>query len=110
VARNDHKASNESLFRPLFDGAVAGVRKAYAALLAQVAELAKKYVRRKMGDHADADDLTQEILLSAHKALPTYDPARPCMPWLGAIMHYRMTDWVRTRYHAAEKMETLTFR
>ena len=105
MEKNDHKASNEALFRPLFDGAVAGDRKAYAALLAQVTELAKKYVRRKLGDHADADDLMQEILLSVHKALPTYDPARPCMPWLGAIMHYRMTDWVRTRYHSSEKMK-----
>lgn len=105
MAKNDHRASNEALFRPLFEQTAAGDRKAYTALLTQVAELAKRYVRRKMGDHADADDLVQEILISVHKALHTYDPARPCMPWLGAIMHYRMTDWLRTRYSAAEQQK-----
>lgn len=105
VAKNDHKASNEALFRPLFEGAVAGDRKAYSELLTQISHLAKKYVRRKMGEHADSDDLIQEILISVHKALHTYDPSRPCMPWLGAIMHYRLTDWLRSRYHASEKQK-----
>jgi len=103
VAQQNHKISNEKLFRPLFEGAVAGDRKAHSELLTQLSLLAKKYVRRKIGEHADSDDLIQEILISVHKALHTYDPARPCMPWLGAIMHYRLTDWLRSRYSPEEQ-------
>lgn len=86
------------LFRPLLEKAIAGNRKAYHELLTQLSLLAKKFVRRKIGEHPDMDDLVQEILLSVHKALHTYDPSRPCMPWLSAIMHYRVTDWLRSHY------------
>src|SRR4051794_26559592 len=36
-----------------------------------------------LGDAQDAEDVTQEVFLSAYKALPTYDPARSAMrTWL----------------------------
>lgn len=94
----DARVSNEAMFRPLFEAAVAGDRKAYALLLGRIAEFSRNYVRRKVGADVDIDDVVQEILISVNKALPTYDSKRPCMPWLGAIMHYRVSDWLRTRY------------
>lgn len=100
--QRDAKTLNEARFRPLFQGAVDGDRKTYAALLTEISVLARRYVRRKLGDQADGDDIVQEILISVHKALPTYDPARACMPWLGAIMHFRLNDALRTRYHALQ--------
>ena len=103
MAQKPSSASNEAKFKPLFESALKGDKKAYAALLSNVAELAKKYAMRKTGGHADCDDIAQEILVSVHKALHTYDPARPCMPWLAAIMHYRMSDWLRSRYTAANQ-------
>ncbi len=92
------KESNETRLKPLFAAALAGDGKGYSQLLVTISDLARGYVKRKTGTHSDCDDLVQEILLSVHKALPTYNPARPCMPWLGAVMHYRITDWLRTRY------------
>lgn len=103
MAEKPSSASNEAMFKPLFDGALNGDQKAYGALLSSVAELAKKYAMRKTGGHDDCEDIAQEILVSVHKALHTYDPARPCMPWLAAIMHYRMSDWLRSRYTAANQ-------
>lgn len=91
-------ATNESHLKPLFIASLAGDSKSYAQLLSAISALARGYVKRKTGSHADCDDLVQEILISVHKALPTYNPARPCMPWLGAVMHYRIADWLRTRY------------
>ena len=46
--------------------------------------------------------MVQMILISVHKALPTFDPKRRCMPWLAAIMYYRVNDWLRNRYTARE--------
>ncbi len=82
--------------------ALNGDKQAYSGLLRGVEQLAVNYIRKKVGSHADASDIVQEILISVHKALHTYDPARPCMPWVAAIMHYRLSDWLRTRYTAAE--------
>jgi len=102
VARKPGTKGYEDLLKPLFLQALQGNRMAYGALLTQVSALARAYARSKMGGHADCDDVAQEILLSVHKALNTFDPERPCMPWLAAIMHYRFSDWLRSRYTAAE--------
>lgn len=95
-----NKSSREALLHPLFVTALAGDRSAYDDLLRQVASVSRGYVRRKLGDSADCEDIIQEILLSVHKALHSYDPSRPCMPWLAAIMHYRLSDWLRKYYRA----------
>ena len=97
--------NKEEFFHPLFASALMGDQQAYGKLLREVAELSKRYVRRKIGGSADGDDIIQEILISVHKALHTYDISRPCMPWLAAIMHYRVSDWLRTRYQQLESQK-----
>ena len=45
----------------------------------------------------------QEILLSLHAVRATYDPARPFLPWLLAILRHRLADdarrYARGRIH-----------
>jgi RNA polymerase sigma factor (sigma-70 family) len=41
------------------------------------------------------DDLVQDVLLSLHAVRATYDPRRPFMPWLLAIVHNRLADGTR---------------
>lgn len=55
---------------------------------------------------ADVEDVLQEILLSIHKARHTYDGERPVMPWLLAIAHFRITDYLR-RHYAGSHRETV---
>lgn len=93
--------SREAEFHALLSLAQAGDQAAYRAFLNAVSDLARRFVARKIGAHNDVDDVVQEILISIHKALRTYDPVRPCMPWLAAIMHYRLSDWLRSHYAAA---------
>ncbi|HAK63925.1 MAG TPA: RNA polymerase subunit sigma-24 [Alphaproteobacteria bacterium] len=90
--------TREALLRPLFAQALSGDKRAYEKLLNEIAGFARNYVRRRLASPTDHDDVVQEILLSVHKALHTYDPARPCLPWLAAIMHYRLSDWLRKHY------------
>lgn len=96
------RTSLETRIKPLLDKAISGDHQAYHALLKTINDIAKAYVMRKTGGHADCDDVVQTILLSVHKALPTYDTSKACMPWLAAIMHYRVSDWLRTRYSRHE--------
>jgi RNA polymerase sigma-70 factor, ECF subfamily len=104
VVQSSTPSKNEMAFHALFVGALAGDRRAVSALLSAVAALAKRYVARKITQPTDADDVVQEILISVHKALHTYDPARPCMPWLASVMHYRVSDWLRSRYRAGTRL------
>lgn len=95
-------SQNEAKLHPLFVQAVKGDARAYEALLSAVSGIARAYVNRKTSGNSQAEDVVQEILISVHKALPTYDPERACMPWLAAIMHYRLSDWLRKQYKVGE--------
>jgi len=70
---------------------------AYAQLLNEITPLLRRVIRRQRAFLAveDIEDLVQDVLLSVHAVRATYDPGRPFMPWLFAIMRNRLVDGVR---------------
>jgi len=92
--------------RLLMRAAQAGDADAYRALLTAVTPRIRRIVRARRGflDVADTEDLVQDVLLSVHSVLATYDPSRPFMPWLLAIVRNRLADAARRygRKHAHE--------
>lgn len=95
-------SKNEARLHPLAVRGVKGDKRAYTQLLEAISEIARAYVRRKTSGDSQAEDVVQEILISVHKALPTFEPERAFMPWLAAIMHFRLSDWLRKQYHVSE--------
>jgi RNA polymerase sigma factor (sigma-70 family) len=69
----------------------------YNALLQEVAPLVRQAIRGRLAmlQPQDTEDLVQDVLLSLHSARATYDPARPFLPWLLAIVRYRVADGAR---------------
>jgi RNA polymerase sigma-70 factor (ECF subfamily) len=53
-------------------------------------------------DAAAAEDIAQESLLAALRALDTFDRRRPFGPWLHRIVVNRAIDWTRARKLRAE--------
>jgi RNA polymerase sigma-70 factor (ECF subfamily) len=53
-------------------------------------------------DHAAAEDIAQEGLLAAIRALDRFDRRRPFRPWLHRIVVNRAIDWTRVRTLRAE--------
>src|SRR5262245_65661362 len=74
-----------------------GDREAYSRLLHDLIPLLRRAVRRQRAllKPQDAEDLVQDILLSLHQARRSYDPDRPFLPWLMAIVRNRVTDGTR---------------
>jgi RNA polymerase sigma-70 factor (ECF subfamily) len=72
-----------------------GDRQSYETLLTRVAGLVQAFVRKRAGDVAWCDDVVQESLLAVHRARHTYDPKRPFVPWLYAIVQNRFIDALR---------------
>jgi RNA polymerase sigma-70 factor, ECF subfamily len=56
-------------------------------------------------DHAAAEDIAQEALLSAIRALDRFDRRRPLRPWLHRIVVNRAIDWTRMRALRAEVID-----
>lgn len=67
---------------------------AYGRLLAEIAPMLRRIVRRRWGE-TDCEDIVQEVLISLHRVRHTYDPQRPFIPWLMAIAQFRIADAAR---------------
>jgi len=78
--------------------AQAGDSEAYRELLTGLVPLLRRILVKGLARPSDADDIVQEVLLSVHKALNTYSPERPFMPWLMAIVNFRRADYLRQHY------------
>jgi RNA polymerase sigma-70 factor, ECF subfamily len=53
-------------------------------------------------DAAAAEDIAQEAMLAAVRAIDRFDRRRPFRPWLHRIVVNRSLDWVRARNRRAE--------
>jgi RNA polymerase sigma factor (sigma-70 family) len=81
----------------LMHAAQAGDAAAYLELLQIVAPYVRRVVahRRGFAGREDVEDLVQDVLLSLHAARATYDPHRPFISWLMAIVRHRLADGAR---------------
>ena len=90
---DESPAPDEHLSR-LMARAQQGDSNAYVTLLRAITPRIRQLVRarRRFLGESDVEDVVQEVLLSIHAVRATYDPARPLMPWLSAIVRYRLAD------------------
>jgi RNA polymerase sigma factor (sigma-70 family) len=81
----------------LMRAAQGGDAEAYGALLHEMASLIRHvvYSKRPFLTPEDIEDLVQDVLLSVHSVRSTYNPNRPFMPWLLAIVRNRISDAAR---------------
>jgi RNA polymerase sigma-70 factor (ECF subfamily) len=89
--------THETRFGELMKAAQAGDQDAYEELLAQIAPLVRRVIRRQRAFFStdEVEDVVQDVLLSLHAVRATYDPARPFTPWLLAITRNRLVDHAR---------------
>lgn len=88
---------DEATLARLMRAAQAGDKRAYAALLEEVARWLRRYFRGRIAPER-IDDLVQDVLVSLHTKRATYDPARAFFSWLAAIARYRWLDHLRADY------------
>jgi RNA polymerase sigma-70 factor (ECF subfamily) len=63
-----------------------GDKEAFRTLFDEIGPLITLFVRRRVFDHAEVDDVCQEALLAIFKSRHTYQLTRPFEPWLFAIV------------------------
>ena len=56
-----------------------------------------RFIRRYVGDEAEAEDVLQETYASAWLAIRRYDPTRPFDVWLRSVALNKCRDWGRRR-------------
>jgi len=93
----DKPTEQDRRFAELMGLSQEGDTVAYVTLLREVRPLLERSIRQKrpfLQSH-DVEDLVQNILLALHSVRATYDPTRPFLPWLVAIMRHRIADAAR---------------
>ncbi|MFT5292494.1 MAG: RNA polymerase sigma-70 factor (ECF subfamily) [Planctomycetota bacterium] len=60
-------------------------------------ESVKNRIRVMVRNQQDTEDLTQEVFLRIHRALPRFDPEKRLAPWISTILTNRVRDHWRAR-------------
>ena len=89
--------AKDKVLAALMRQAQGGSEGAYLRLLQELPAVIGRMIRRQMAgaSSSDQEDLLQEILISVHTARASYDPTRPFIPWLKAIVANRAIDFIR---------------
>lgn len=74
-----------------------GRQSAFAEIVRRHKEPLHRLVARIIGDEDEALDIVQEAFVAAHRALASYDMARPMRAWLSRIAINKARDWGRRR-------------
>lgn len=82
-------------FRELMLAGLDGDAAAQRALLQAMAELLRRFYRRRLADAATVEDLVQESLIAIHTRRASYDRDRPFLPWAYALARYKLIDRLR---------------
>lgn len=93
----DNATEKDRRLAGLMRSAQDGDGSAYAALLREITPWLRQMIRhqRRSLQPQDIEDLVQDALLSLHAVRATYDPKRPFLPWLAAIVRNRLADSAR---------------
>src|SRR3546814_8757811 len=55
------------------------------------------FLRRRLSQSSELEDVLQEVLLAVHNARQTYRAEQPLTVWVQAICRYKLADHYRTR-------------
>ncbi|MFI5952218.1 ECF RNA polymerase sigma factor SigK [Cryptosporangium sp. NPDC051539] len=77
---------------------------AFASLYDAVAPRVYGLVLRVVRDPAQAEEVTQEVLVEVWRTAPRFDPARgSASSWILTLAHRRAVDWVRSAQAATDR-------
>ncbi|MFD9794143.1 sigma-70 family RNA polymerase sigma factor [Streptomyces sp. NPDC059070] len=79
-------------------GLIRGDLQCFAALYRRTAALVYTLAVRKLGDHEEAQDVTQQVFMAAWRGRQGYDPERgPVSAWLVGITRRKIADALTAR-------------
>jgi len=87
----------DSRYREWMAAAQRGDADAYHKLLTELLPLLRAFVRARLREAPDVEDVVQNVLVAIHRARHTYRAERRFAPWLGAVARNAVIDELRRR-------------
>jgi RNA polymerase sigma-70 factor (ECF subfamily) len=91
----------------LIERAQGGNREAFQALFRDIGPVITRFVRRRVLNQAEVEDVCQEALIGVLKSRHTYEPGRPFEPWLFAIVRNVASAYFRQGLQRAVWLESV---
>lgn len=89
----------------LIDAAIAGDVQAFASLYDRYVDKVHRHIYYRVGNRADAEDLTQQVFLRAWQAIGRYRrSAAPFIAWLLTIAHHLVVNF-RRQHRTVEPLD-----
>jgi RNA polymerase sigma-70 factor, ECF subfamily len=76
-----------------------GDREAFQLLFKDVGPVITRFLRRRISDSSQIEDICQEAMIAVYKSRHTYEPGRPFEPWLFAIVRNVSGEHLRRERH-----------
>lgn len=100
-----HMNPRETLWAEAMRAERRGDVAAYERLLADIASALRSMIRGRLSrlgiDGHETEDIVQEVLIGLHTMRHRWDVSRPFLPWLHAIVRYKLSDAMRKRRREA---------
>jgi RNA polymerase sigma-70 factor (ECF subfamily) len=94
VASDDAEKSRR--LARLMERAQDGDREAFRVLFEEIGPVISRFVRRRMADQTEAEDVCQETLMAIFKSRHTFEPSRQFEPWMFAIVRNVVSRYYST--------------
>jgi RNA polymerase sigma-70 factor (ECF subfamily) len=91
----------------LMERAQGGDREAFQVLFRDIGPIITRFVRRRVSNQSEAEDVCQEALIAVFKSRHTYEAGRPFEPWLFAIIRNVASAHFRRNSQRAAWMESV---
>jgi len=101
------QSAHSRLLVQLMVGAQAGDREAFRTLVHEIGPALTNFVRRRIVDATELEDVCQEILIQIYESRHTFDGKRPLEPWLFAIARYVVSDHRRRHQHRSAHQQLM---
>ncbi len=75
--------------------AIAGDAEAFGSLYDRYVDVVYRYVYYRIGEPAEAEDVTSDVFFKALRAMPRYQPRQPFLAWLYRIARNALIDRAR---------------
>ena len=72
-----------------------GDREAFDALFRDIGPFITRFLRQRLPDRGQIEDVCQEALIAVYKSRHTYQPERAFEPWLFAIVRRVTAEYLR---------------
>ena len=91
------ESSLRSNWSELMEASLEGNKDAYGLLLREVTPALVGFVRKKVSNKEDVDDIVQETLIAIHTGRHTYRKGAPVAPWIWGIASFKVVDCFRKK-------------